>query len=81
MKPTQKLSLILVVLLTFIACKKTAKSEVKDITEKRKTIEMVTDYGTMVIELYNETPKHRDNFIKIVQDVQYPYFLLHYYNW
>jgi len=68
MKPTQKLSLILIVLLTFIACKKTTKSEVKDITEKRKTIEMVTDYGTMVIELYNETPKHRDNFIKIVNE-------------
>jgi cyclophilin family peptidyl-prolyl cis-trans isomerase len=68
MKPTQKLSLMLVVLLIFISCKKTTKSEVKDITETRKTIEMVTDYGTMVIELYNETPKHRDNFIKLAKE-------------
>ena len=29
---------------------------------------MVTDYGTMHIELYNETPKHRDNFVKITED-------------
>jgi peptidyl-prolyl cis-trans isomerase B (cyclophilin B) len=36
--------------------------------EKRVTIEMETDFGTIVLELYNETPKHRDNFIKIAKD-------------
>jgi cyclophilin family peptidyl-prolyl cis-trans isomerase len=77
MKPTQKLSLILVALLIFISCKKTTKSEVKDITETRKTIEMVTDYGTMVIELYNETPKHRDNFIKLANEGVFDSLLFH----
>lgn len=77
MKPTQKLSLTLVVLLIFISCKKTTKSEIKDITETRKTIEMVTDYGTMVIELYNETPKHRDNFIKLANEGVFDSLLFH----
>jgi cyclophilin family peptidyl-prolyl cis-trans isomerase len=77
MKPTQKLTLILVVLLIFISCKKTTKSEVKDITETRKTIEMVTDYGTIVIELYNETPKHRDNFIKFANEGVFDSLLFH----
>lgn len=31
-------------------------------------VEMLTSYGEIVLKLYNETPLHRDNFIKIVND-------------
>jgi len=36
--------------------------------EKRVAIEMRTDKGTIILELYNETPKHRDNFIKLANE-------------
>lgn len=31
-------------------------------------VEMVTNYGTILIELYDATPLHRDNFITLVRD-------------
>jgi len=36
-----------------------------------------TRYGDMVIELYNETPKHRDNFIELVEKGYYNDLLFH----
>lgn len=36
--------------------------------ETRKKIEISTNFGVMVVELYNETPQHRDNFVKLVSD-------------
>lgn len=36
--------------------------------EKRTKVEITTSMGTMVVELYNETPIHRDNFIKLVKE-------------
>ena len=33
--------------------------------------EMVTSHGTMKIKLYNLTPKHRDNFVKLVKENYY----------
>jgi peptidyl-prolyl cis-trans isomerase B (cyclophilin B) len=62
--------------LSFITCKnKPATSDVKEDT--RITVEMVTNYGTMVLELYNETPLHRDNFIKVVTEKAYDSLLFH----
>jgi cyclophilin family peptidyl-prolyl cis-trans isomerase len=31
-------------------------------------VKLTTNYGVMVLQLYDETPLHRDNFIKIVKD-------------
>lgn len=36
-----------------------------------------TNYGDMVVKLYNETPKHRDNFIKLVKEGYYNDLLFH----
>lgn len=36
-----------------------------------------TDYGNMKAELYNSTPLHRDNFIKLVKDGYYNDLLFH----
>jgi peptidyl-prolyl cis-trans isomerase B (cyclophilin B) len=35
--------------------------------ERPVLIEMVTSHGRMVFQLYNETPLHRDNFIKLAE--------------
>ena len=36
-----------------------------------------TDYGTMKVMLYNTTPKHRDNFIKLAKEGFYDSLLFH----
>ena len=36
-----------------------------------------TEYGDMVVKLYNETPQHRDNFIKLVKEGYYNDLLFH----
>lgn len=38
---------------------------------------MITNYGTMVIVLYNETPLHRDNFINLANNKAYDSLLFH----
>lgn len=43
----------------------------------RHEIEMVTDSGKIVIALYNETPQHRDNFLKNVKEGVYDGQLFH----
>ncbi len=40
-------------------------------------IELQTEFGNMTIKLYNSTPKHRDNFIKLVEDGFYDGLLFH----
>jgi cyclophilin family peptidyl-prolyl cis-trans isomerase len=40
-------------------------------------VKIETSMGTIVVELYNETPKHRDNFIKLVQKGFYDGTLFH----
>lgn len=34
--------------------------------QERTKVKISTKYGDMVAELYNETPNHRDNFVKLV---------------
>jgi cyclophilin family peptidyl-prolyl cis-trans isomerase len=40
-------------------------------------IEIETEFGTMTAELYNATPKHRDNFIKLSEEGYYNDLLFH----
>ena len=40
-------------------------------------VEMATNYGRIVLKLYNDTPLHRDNFIKLVSDGTYEGLLFH----
>lgn len=66
------------------AQKKTTKHVVKPVAKKivtpkakERLVEITTDYGTMIAKLYNETPLHRDNFIKLVQEGFYDSLLFH----
>lgn len=40
-------------------------------------VEMKTSLGTMLIQLYDETPLHRDNFIKLAEQAFYNNLLFH----
>ena len=44
---------------------------------ERCLVEIETDFGTMTAELYNSTPKHRDNFIKLAEEGYYNDLLFH----
>jgi len=46
-------------------------------SQERVKVKITTTYGDMVAELYNETPIHRDNFIKLVKDGFYDGTLFH----
>ena len=39
--------------------------------DKEKLVLISTNKGEIKIKLYNETPKHRDNFLKLVDDKFY----------
>jgi cyclophilin family peptidyl-prolyl cis-trans isomerase len=58
---------------------KTAKSTPiqKTAVSKERLVEIKTDYGTMVVKLYDSTPLHRDNFIKLVKQGFYDSLLFH----
>jgi peptidyl-prolyl cis-trans isomerase B (cyclophilin B) len=62
---------ILLVLALFISI---APSIAQTIKQK---VEISTSYGTMTIGLYEETPLHRDNFIKLASDGFYDELLFH----
>ncbi len=44
---------------------------------KEHIVEITTEFGTIKIKLYNETPKHRDNFIKLASEGFYNDLLFH----
>lgn len=44
---------------------------------KNPIVVIKTKYGIIKIKLYNETPKHRDNFIKLIKEHYYDSLLFH----
>ena len=46
-------------------------------SQERAKVKITTKYGDMVAELYDETPIHRDNFIKLVKEGFYDGTLFH----
>lgn len=50
----------------------------KQMANKKETkVAFETTLGNIVVKLYNETPKHRDNFLKVVNDSVYNGVLFH----
>lgn len=76
MKPHYKLVLILCVFALLCNCKPKSESVNIPIDERQK-VEMITSHGTMTLELYNETPLHRDNFITLISEKAYDSLLFH----
>lgn len=44
---------------------------------KQPMVQITTDYGVIKIKLYNETPQHRDNFLKLAREGFYNGTLFH----
>ena len=65
--------LAILLILTIWSCKSESDTEGEGLT----TIEMVTDHGTITLALYNETPLHRDNFVKLAEEGAYDSLLFH----
>jgi len=55
----------------------TATPAVVEDDQAEQLVKISTDYGDMVIKLYNGTPLHRDNFIKLVKGHFYDGTLFH----
>ena len=60
--------------ITWIQCSGLRKND-KKITET--LIEVTTEYGNMLIELSDKTPRHKANFIKLVKEGFYDSLLFH----
>ena len=73
----KKLFSLLIVVAVMISV--SAIGQTKTVTTVQKQIKFVihTDYGDMKGFLYNETPKHRDNFVKLVKAKYYDGTLFH----
>ena len=72
---TNKLIIIAVLTVVLAACG--AGSKKSNDMEKRTQVKIETTMGNIVVELYNETPKHRDNFIKLAKEGVYDSTLFH----
>jgi cyclophilin family peptidyl-prolyl cis-trans isomerase len=55
----------------------TASEPWKQLKTNERLVEITTDYGVMIAKLYDSTPLHRDNFIKLVQQGFYDSLLFH----
>jgi cyclophilin family peptidyl-prolyl cis-trans isomerase len=72
---------LLLISLMFISCQSNTQTKEeeteKQVQSERYRIEMQTTQGTMILELYNETPKHRDNFVKLTEEGAFDSLLFH----
>lgn len=62
---------IILILVLFTSFEISGYAQTKKAPEKRTKVLIHTDLGDIKIVLYNETPKHRDNFIKLVKEGWY----------
>lgn len=60
-----------------VPIKKVVKRQILKERKEPQRVEITTDCGRMVVELFNETPLHRDNFIKLVKSGHYDSLLFH----
>lgn len=74
---TKKISLLLVFFSLLLGVN--AQTPVKQTPKAEKVyyVKIATQYGDIVLKLYNETPRHRDNFLKLVKDGTYDGTLFH----
>lgn len=76
---SNKILLICLAFITLTACNAGSKRQTNHHmeNEKRTLVKLETTMGNITVALYNETPKHRDNFIKLVKEGVYDSTLFH----
>lgn len=72
-RPTGLL-LVLFLLFSFSAFTQQVKLKKKD---RKRDISLVTTEGTIILRLYDSTPNHRDNFLRLVKSGFYEGILFH----
>lgn len=74
-----KILLICLAFIALTACNAGSKRQTNHHmeNEKRTLVKLETTMGNITVALYNETPKHRDNFIKLVKEGVYDSTLFH----
>src|SRR5215218_11469998 len=68
------LLLTLVFFTTLLYAQQKVKLKKRD---RRKDVELITTEGRMVLRLYDSTPLHRDNFLRLVKAHYYDSILFH----
>ena len=76
---SNKILLICLAFIALTACNAVSKRQTNHHmeNEKRTLVKLETTMGNITVALYNETPKHRDNFIKLVKEGVYDSTLFH----
>ena len=80
MKKYSKSGLILLVFAMFLVVPTTVNGRErnkKKMQNKEILVQISTTQGNIKVKLYNETPQHRDNFVKLVQEHYYDSLLFH----
>src|SRR5207342_3535409 len=81
MKKTAFILLVLIAAQTSFAQnakpKTTTAAKPATTVTKGRLVQLTTDYGIMVLRLYDSTPLHRDNFIKLVKEGFYDSLMFH----
>ncbi|WP_373255392.1 peptidylprolyl isomerase [Phocaeicola vulgatus] len=76
---SNKILLICLAFIALTACNAGSKRQTNHHMENEKCtlVKLETTMGNITVALYNETPKHRDNFIKLVKEGVYDSTLFH----
>ena len=76
---SNKILLICLAFIALTACSAGSKKQTNHHmeNEKRTLVKLETTMVNITVALYNETPKHRDNFIKLVKEGVYDSTLFH----
>ncbi len=70
---------LLGLMLAFQSCGQgsTGSDQAQEVTEDLAKVALSTPYGEIIIELFNETPLHRDNFLRLAEEGVYDGTLFH----
>lgn len=88
LRPMKKFLLLTIMFIATLSCSdanasksenENTATEVKSTNDNDKMtqVEIKTSLGDIVVALYNDTPKHRDNFLKLVKEGYYDGVLFH----
>jgi len=72
-----KILIVLLAVCLFVTSCASTKTATKRAATPARLAEIATNYGNIIVKLYDSTPLHRDNFIKLVKEGFYDSLLFH----
>jgi peptidyl-prolyl cis-trans isomerase B (cyclophilin B) len=73
----KKITFLFLFFAAMVSCAAQNPKTQENMQEKKYYVLIETNMGNMTVELYNETPKHRDNFLKLVKEGFYDGLIFH----